>query len=190
MLHAQSASCQMETISDATSLCCVLCVAELDVPEVIGRECVAMTRLQRQAADAFSVLETAQANLVSVVPRFWLLSGNMRKPAVYACANCLAPNLLFVLVPVLTVLHPKHHQNRKAGVHVSDPVASMLCNTLCSCAAVQVMSKRKLAPGSPRTALRQLARDCTEQLGVYAAVKKRDTRLDQWNKNLPLAPLR
>lgn len=59
-------------------------------------------------------------------------------------------------------------------------------------AVVQVMSKRKLAPGSPRTALRQLARDCTEQLGarVYAAVKKRDTRLDQWNKNLPLAPLR
>jgi hypothetical protein len=35
------------------------------VPEVVGRECVAMTRLQRQAADAFGVLETAQANLVS-----------------------------------------------------------------------------------------------------------------------------
>jgi hypothetical protein len=52
------------------------------------------------------------------------------------------------------------------------------------------MSRRKLAPGSPRTALRQLARDCSEQLGVYAAGKKRDTRLDQWNKNLPLAPLR
>jgi len=46
-------------------LSCVL--AELDVPEVIGRECVAMTRLQRQAADAFSVLETAQANMVSNV---------------------------------------------------------------------------------------------------------------------------
>ncbi len=42
-----------------------LLLAELDVPEVIGRECVAMTRLQRQAADAFGVLETAQANLVS-----------------------------------------------------------------------------------------------------------------------------
>jgi hypothetical protein len=34
------------------------------VPEVVGRECVAMTRLQRQAADAFGVLETAQANVV------------------------------------------------------------------------------------------------------------------------------
>lgn len=54
----------------------------------------------------------------------------------------------------------------------------------------QVMSKRKLAPGSSSTALRQLARDCTEQLGLYAAGKKRETRLDQWNKNLPLAPLR
>lgn len=44
-----------------------LCVphAALDVPEIIGRECVAMTRLQRQAADAFGVLETAQANMVS-----------------------------------------------------------------------------------------------------------------------------
>lgn len=52
------------------------------------------------------------------------------------------------------------------------------------------MSKRKLPPGSPRTALRQLASDCAEQLGVYAVVKKRDTRLDQWNKGLPLAPLR
>lgn len=41
------------------------CAAELDVPEVVGRECVAMTRLQRQAGDAFGVLETAQANLVS-----------------------------------------------------------------------------------------------------------------------------
>lgn len=39
--------------------------AELDVPEVVGRECMAMTRLQRQAADAFGVLETAQANVVS-----------------------------------------------------------------------------------------------------------------------------
>jgi hypothetical protein len=55
---------------------------------------------------------------------------------------------------------------------------------------LQVMSRRKLAPGSSGTALRQLARDCTEQLGVYAAVKKRDTRLDQWNKGLALAPLR
>jgi hypothetical protein len=45
--------------------CSSLLLSELDVPEVIGRECVAMTRLQRQAADAFGVLETAQANLVS-----------------------------------------------------------------------------------------------------------------------------
>jgi hypothetical protein len=64
----------------------------------------------------------------------------------------------------------------------------------CTCVYVvvlwcQVMSRRKLAPGSSSTALRQLARDCTEQLGVYAAGKKRDTRLDQWNKNLPLTPL-
>lgn len=52
------------------------------------------------------------------------------------------------------------------------------------------MSKRKLPPGSSRTALRQLARECTEQLGGSVAVKKRDTLLDQWNKGLPLAPLR
>lgn len=38
--------------------------AELDMPGLLGRDNVAMVRLQRQAADAFSVLETAQANLV------------------------------------------------------------------------------------------------------------------------------
>lgn len=42
----------------------MFCEAELDVPEVLGCEFVAMTRLQRQAADAFGVLETAQANKV------------------------------------------------------------------------------------------------------------------------------
>lgn len=40
--------------------------AELDVPGILGRDNVAMVRLQRQAADAFSVLDTAQANLVSL----------------------------------------------------------------------------------------------------------------------------
>ncbi|KAF6257495.1 hypothetical protein COO60DRAFT_1222582 [Scenedesmus sp. NREL 46B-D3] len=90
--------------------------AELDVPGVLPRDDVLMRRLERQAADGFSVLETAQANLVT--------------------------------------------------------------------------SKRKLQPGSASTALRQLARDCTEQLGVYTSSKRRMTRLEQWNKNLPLTPLR
>lgn len=53
-----------------------------------------------------------------------------------------------------------------------------------------MLAKRKLQPGAPSTALRQLARDCTEDLGVYAATRKRATRLDQWNKGQPLAPLR
>lgn len=52
------------------------------------------------------------------------------------------------------------------------------------------MSKRKLPPGVPSTALRQLARDCTEQLGGYTGGKRRSTRLEAWNKGLPLAPLR
>lgn len=38
--------------------------AELDVPQLLGLQNTAMARLQRQAADAFSVLDTAQANLV------------------------------------------------------------------------------------------------------------------------------
>jgi hypothetical protein len=46
-------------------LLAVVLQAELDVPEVLGRENVFMKRLQRQAADAFSVLDTAQANMVS-----------------------------------------------------------------------------------------------------------------------------
>lgn len=65
----------------------------------------------------------------------------------------------------------------------------------CCCGAgvmvcMQVMSKRKIPPGSPSTALRQLARDCTEQLGVYTSSRKRVTRLGQWNKGLQLTPLR
>ena len=44
--------------------------AELDVPDIIGRENILMKPLQRQAADGFSVLETRQANVVS---QGWLL---------------------------------------------------------------------------------------------------------------------
>jgi hypothetical protein len=65
-----------------------------------------------------------------------------------------------------------------------------LLDNFCCRADLQVMSKRKVQPGSPSTALRQLARDCTEQLGVYSSSKRRMTRLEQWNKNLPLTPLR
>jgi hypothetical protein len=74
-----------------------------------------MRRIQRQATDAFSVLETRQANLV--------------------------------------------------------------------------MSRRKLEPGSPNTALRVLAKDCTEELAVYSSSRKRMTRLEAWNRGEPLAPL-
>jgi hypothetical protein len=35
-----------------------------------------------------------------------------------------------------------------------------------------------------------MARDCTEQLGVYSSSKRRTNRLEQWNKNMPLTPLR
>lgn len=62
------------------------------------------------------------------------------------------------------------------------------CCYCCQC--LQVMSKRKTPPGSPSTALRELARDCTEELGVYSSSRRRTNRLEQWNKGLPLAPLR
>lgn len=55
--------------------------------------------------------------------------------------------------------------------------------------AALAMARRKLPRGSPSAPLRVLARDCTEQLGVYAAGRRRMTRLEQWNKGQPLAPL-
>ena len=52
------------------------------------------------------------------------------------------------------------------------------------------MAKRKLLPGSAAAPLRVLARDCAEQLGVYGAARRRRvSRLEQWNKGLPLEPL-
>ncbi len=49
----------------------------------------------------------------------------------------------------------------------------------------QVMSRRK----AQTNALRQLARDFTEKLGVYQASKRSETKLDQWNSGKPLSSL-
>lgn len=45
--------------------------AELDVPQVVGRDSAAMSRLVRQASDAFSVLDAAQASLVRLGRGCW-----------------------------------------------------------------------------------------------------------------------
>jgi hypothetical protein len=69
----------IKPLSDVVVCACVSCCcgAELDVPEVLGREFVAMTRLQRQAADAFGVLETLQANKVRAQTMFAGLLGQL-----------------------------------------------------------------------------------------------------------------
>jgi hypothetical protein len=51
------------------------------------------------------------------------------------------------------------------------------------------MSKRQVPAGSPTSPLRLLARDCTEQPLVQRASRRAPTRLDQWGRGLPLAPL-
>lgn len=54
---------------------------------------------------------------------------------------------------------------------------------------IQVMARRGSPAGGASSALRQLARDCTEQPLVQRAARRGLTRLDQWNRDLPLAPL-
>lgn len=47
------------------------------------------------------------------------------------------------------------------------------------------MAKRR----NRTNALRSLAKDFTEKLGVYQASKRSVSKLDQWNSGGPLAPL-
>jgi hypothetical protein len=53
----------------------------------------------------------------------------------------------------------------------------------------QVVAKRSTPSGSPSATLRVLARDCTEEPLVQRATRRSASRLDQWNKGMPLAPL-
>ncbi len=48
------------------------------------------------------------------------------------------------------------------------------------------MSKRNASA----SLLRALAREFTEELGVYASTSRRAGRLEQWRTGAPLAPLR
>jgi hypothetical protein len=51
------------------------------------------------------------------------------------------------------------------------------------------VSKRGAAPGGAGGALRALARDCAEEPLAQRAARRSLSRLDQWNRGLPLAPL-
>jgi hypothetical protein len=51
------------------------------------------------------------------------------------------------------------------------------------------VTKRRTPAGSPSSALRVLARDCAEEPLAQRAARRSLSRLDQWNKDLPLAPL-
>lgn len=68
-------------------------------------------------------------------------------------------------------------------------VAAAAFSSLETSQAARVQAARRAAAAGGPSALRTLARDCTEEPLAQRGARRGASRLDQFNRDLPLAPL-